>query len=396
MWAFKRLNVLVAASLGLLLASCGGSTAGSSQASATQGVHGKTILIGSSAILSGPDAPYSGITVAMNDYFNYVNTHGGINGYKFQVVQEDNAYVASQAVAVARDLVFNHKVFALSVVGTTPSQATLPLHSQLKVPIMIVANADLVPKPLPNVFGFEPSFTRDALFDAHYAMSVLHVKKVAYAYETTDIGEPPLTALAPYVKSQGGKLVATVGFSVTATDYSSEAAKLQASGAKAVIVYSGVTQVASLQKAAAAIGYYPKWFAFFGAFTPAYPALAGPVSNGTYVDDFLEDPAISSPSMKLFTQNVAPSLVGLLGELGWTDASLIGAGVKGATANGGKLTYASFEHAMVGLTNKQVGVWPSVTFSANSHSGSTSSTMYKVVNGHFVPATGLEQLPALP
>jgi branched-chain amino acid transport system substrate-binding protein len=393
-------TVITVALAGLGLAACGGSSAGGSSSASgpTQGIQGKTILVGSSAILSGPESPYAEIAQGFNSYLNYVNSQGGVDGYKFKVIQQDNAYQAAQAVAVARTLVLQKKVFVLAGSGTTPTQATIPFMATQKVPFVFVANADLAKKTLPNIYGEEPSFTRESLFDARYALKTLKTTKLAYAYEDDDIGQPPLSALPKYVSQNGGTLETKVGFPATATSYSSYASQLQASKAQTVIVFAGPTNVAALQKAAAAIGYHPKWIALFASVTPAYVQLAGSSAAGTYFDNFFETTDSNTPSVNLFKQQVTKTnadLVGLLGELGWTQGALIADGVKGALAKG-KLTYSSFENALNQLTGKQVGVWPDVTFTAQSHSGAESADMLQVQSGKFVPVTKFLALPQLP
>lgn len=385
--------------LSLTLVACGGSGgsgSGDSGGGSTQGINGKTITIGSSAILSGPYSAYAEIAKGFQAYIDYVNGKGGVGGYKFKVIQQDNQYTASGSVSVARNLVFHDKVFMLTLAGTTPTQAVLPMASQLKVPIVFVANADLVKNTMPNVFGEEPSFTRLALFDAQYILDKLGEKKVAYAYENDDIGQPPLDALPGYVQSKGGDLVAKVGFQATATDYSSYANRLKASGAGAVLVFAGPSSLAGLQKAAAAIGYNPKWFGLFASVTPAYVKLAGPQAEGTYFDNFFELADASTPSVQLFRQHVGADQAGLLSELGWTDGAIIAEGVKRATQNGGKLTDKSFESALATLHHDQVGVWPDATFTSTSHSGATSANVLQVKGGQFVQVAPFSSLPEKP
>jgi branched-chain amino acid transport system substrate-binding protein len=392
-----------AIAVGLCLTACGsgssgGSSGGSSSAGgggSVQGINGKVITIGSSAIESGPYSAYSQIAIGLNAYIKYINGAGGAGGYTFKVIQQDNAYQAAQSVAVARNLVFSDKTFLLTLAGTTPTQAVLPLATQLKVPVVFVANADLVKKTIPNVFGEEPSFTRLALADAKYIMTTLGQKKIAYAYENDDIGQPPLQALPGYVQSQGGSVVTKLGFPATATDYSSYASRLKASGAGAVLVFAGPGSIAGLQKAAAAIGYKPKWFGLFASVTPAYVQLAGALANGTYFDNFFETTTSNTASVKLFRQQVGAKNVGLLSELGWTDGALIAEGIKRAAASGG-VTDSSFEAALNTLNHSAVGVWPDATFTSASHSGATSADVLQVKGGKFVPVTKFVTLPQIP
>jgi branched-chain amino acid transport system substrate-binding protein len=392
-------QILVATALTCVLAACGSTTGGSSgSGDEVQGVQGKTISIGSSAILSGPQVAYAQIDEALAAYFDNINAKGGVNGYTFKVVRQDNAYTAAQSVAVARSLALQEKVFALSVAGTTPTSAVLPIAEQLKLPITFIANADLVTKTQPNVYGLEPSFSRVALFDADYALTQLGTKKIGYAYSDDPLGQPALDVLPAYVKSKGGTLT-TVGFPTTATDYSSYASKLQASGAEAVIVFGGPANMAGLQRAANSIGFKPKWIGLFASVTPSYLDLAGPLAEGTYFDNFLETLGSDTPSVKQFKEVVGakdPKALSLLGELGWTNGALITEGVRGATNNGGKLSWKSFQDSLSKLTNANVGVWPDVTFTESSHSGAVSSNVLQVKNGTFTPLTDFKPLPEKP
>ena len=383
--------------LSLMLTVCGGPSVGASVRSSTgttQGIDGKTILIGSSQTLSGPAIAAGEVGTGFSDYIKYINSQGGVSGYKFKVIEQDNQYTAAGSVEAARNLVFNDQVFALTVTGTTPSQAVIPLASQLKVPILFVANADLVPHTTSNLFGEEPSFTRLALFDAHYIIKTLDEKKIAYAYEDDDVGQPPLDALPGYVQSQGGSLVTKVGFPVTATDYNVYAEQLKASGAGGVLVFANTANFADLQKAAAAIGYNPKWYSLFASVSPTYVQLAGAQAQGTYMDNFLELVNANTASARLFRTEAGASASGLA-ELGWTDAALLVEGVKVA-AQKGSLTQKSFETALTTLNHKYIGTWPDSTFTPTSHSGATSAQVIQVENGQFVQRTAFSPLPQIP
>jgi len=391
-------KIFMATALTCVLAACGSTSGSGGSGDEVQGVQGKTISIGSSAILSGPQVAYAQIDEALGAYFDAVNAKGGVNGYTFKIVRQDNAYTAAQSVAVARSLALQEKVFALSVAGTTPTSAVLPIADQLKLPITFIANADLVEKTKPNVYGLEPSFSRVALFDADYALTQLGAKNIGYAYSDDPLGQPALNVLPSYVKSKGGNLT-TVGFPTTATDYSSYVSKLQASGAEAVIVFGGPANMAGLQRAANSIGFKPKWIGLFASVTPSYIDLAGPLAEGTYFDNFLETLGSDTPTVKEFKEVVGakdPKALSLLGELGWTNGALITEGVRGATNNGGKLSWKSFQDSLNKLTNAHVGVWPDVTFTESSHSGAVSANVLQVKNGKFTPVAEFKPLPEKP
>lgn len=395
----RRWMALAASSaLVVSLAACGSSSSNASKStgSTSGAVSGKTIVIGNSAILSGPEAPYSAISTAFVKYMDLVDASGGVNGYKIKVITLDNTYTAAQSVAVARQLVNQDHAFIFTVAGTTPTQAIVPIAPQLGVPIVFVANPDILNgKSVPNMYGIEPSFTREMLFDEQYAISQLHATKIAYAYENDDIGTPPLQALPTYAQSHGAKLEAEVGFAATATNYSSEASRLQASGANVVIVGAGPANLAALQRAAAAIGYSPMWIGLFASVTPAYVQLAGSLANGVYMDSFYSLTNSTSAKVQAFVKAVGTKS-GILGELGWTQAAAIVAAIRQATNNGGVLTRQSVVKALGSITGTPVGVWPGVTWTASEHAGATKAAIVKIVNGQFTQVTPFQELPTAP
>jgi len=392
----RWIPLLVSSAVALGLTACASATGSSGTADQTAGVNGKTIVIGNSAILSGPEAAYASISSAFVKYMDQVDAAGGVNGYKIKVVTLDNTYTAAQSVAVARQLVNQDHVFLLTVAGTTPTQALVPIASQLALPVVFVANPDILTgKSVPNMYGIEPSFTREMLFDEAYAIDHLHATKIAYAYENDDIGTPPLGALPKYAQAHSAKLETEVGFEATATDYSSEASRLQASGANVVIVGAGPANLAGLQHAAAAIGYSPKWIGLFASVTPAYVQLAGKLANGVYMDSFYALTNSGTAKVQAFVKAIGTS-TGILGELGWTQAAAIVAAIRKATSDGGTLTRGSVVKALGSITGTPVGVWPGVTWTASNHAGATKASIVEIVNGKFVPVTQFEQLPAAP
>ncbi len=390
---------VVAAGCLALTTACGSSSGGgggTSDGGAAQGVNGKVITIGSNAVLSGPASAYAAISAATQHYFDYLNSQGGVNGYTFKYIQHDNAYSGAQAITVARQLVNSDKVFAMVTAGSTPDSAVIPLAPSLKIPIIALNDGGLFPDHVvPNLYGIEPKFTQVTEGNARFALQNLHITDLAYAYEDDDFGQPGSKALPTYIPANGGKLLANVGFPAAESNFNPYANKLKASGAKAVLVGAGPTQLAGLQKAAAAIGYKPVWIAMFSGVTPAYLQLAGDAAEGTYFDSFVDSPQDTGPDMKLFDDTLAkyPDEIGLLGQLGWESGALIAEGVKEATANGATLTTSAFLDALNGLQGKRIAVWPDVTWSADSHFGATDEYIVQVQGKSFVSKTKPAPLP---
>ena len=55
-----------------------------------------------------------------------------------------------------------------------------------------------------------------------------------------------------------------------------------------------------------------------------------------------------------------------------------------ATANGAALTWDSFMAALNTFNHQQVGVYPSISYTPQDHTGATQSSIYQVQNGKFV------------
>lgn len=98
------------------------------------GVTDTEILIGSSAVLSGPLGPQTTeYTVGSGLYFNAVNATGGVHGRKIVYRPLDDGFDVKRTVENTRKLVLEDKVFLLyNSTGTANTAAVLPLLTEHK------------------------------------------------------------------------------------------------------------------------------------------------------------------------------------------------------------------------------------------------------------------------
>ena len=385
------LSSLFAAALGLAV------TAGSGHAAGQQGIAGKVVTIGGDVILSGSSLAMQANS-AVQIYFDMINREGGVNGYTFKYIPRDNALQPAQGVAVARQLAKSDKVFAMFVIGSAVVQALMPQAPQLQTPMLTMADSSLLSPVVPNVFGVNVRYDRLPLFEAQYAIKKLGRKKIAYVYEDTAIGHPALKTLPAFVAENGARLVATLPFPVDATDWAPYAARVKDAGADAVVFFgSGASQLPGMQKAADAIGYHPKYVAIYANLIPAYLKLAGPLAEGTYIDSQSIPVDSASPNAKLFRDELTKagqaSAIGAFAGQGWTGAAIIVEGVRRATANGAALTWASFDAALETIHDVPLGMFPSITYTKQDHTGATKAAMFEVQNGKFVEVQPLTDIP---
>ena len=134
----------------------------SSACLAENGVTPDTIVLGQSVALTGPAAAL-GIDMrnGAKVYFDYVNSKGGVNGRKIQLITLDDGYEPGRTVPNTKKLIEEHKVFALfGYVGTPTSQAALPIFSDARVPYFgAFTGAELLRQPFNRyVFNVRASY----------------------------------------------------------------------------------------------------------------------------------------------------------------------------------------------------------------------------------------------
>lgn len=102
------------------------------------GVGPDTILLGQSAVLSGPLSPgalalQGGARIA----FDEANARGGVHGRKLRLVALDDGFDPARAQANFRALLAEHKVFACVLpIGAAITLAALPLLREQNVPLL--------------------------------------------------------------------------------------------------------------------------------------------------------------------------------------------------------------------------------------------------------------------
>lgn len=362
------------------------------------GISGHTITIGLSAVESGPDAGVNSASQALEAYLKNVNSRGGVDGYKFKWVVEDNAFSASQSAVVARNLLSQHP-FLVNAVGTVPVTATIAVAERMGVstPLLLEGDGALIQEDVhryPNLFGQNPNYRRLGSFDAQFVMTHLHMKDMALAWEDDDLASGAAVAIKQYVTAHGGKLLASIPIPDSITNYNPIAAELKASGAKSVLLWSVSGFAAGIQKAAAAIGYAPKWITPFFSLTGSYLSIAGSAAQGTYIDGYLPPPVGSGGNISAFDKVVRasyPDAVNGIGEQGWEFGAIITDAIKKATLDHKPLTTESFVDALKKMNGSRVDLMP-VNY-ASSRAGAVTSAMYQVRGSSFVQVAPQTKLP---
>lgn len=382
----------------------GGSGGGGGNASGSEGGGAKTVKIGFSSILSGPAASAGQDTDAgVMAYLKMVNAKGGVNGYRFTFDEKDNAYDPAKAASVARDLI-NDGAEAIVTEGSAPFQATAPIAKGAGVPVLTESDGGLLTPPgqFDNVFGINPVYERAAAHGATFIRDALKLSKAGLVYVNTETGAPARKAFPPYFEQHGGKVLTIQGVEQTSTDFTPFVQKLKASGAPVVYAFVLDTQLASLQKAADAIGYHPEWVTWFTVYTNTYLKLAGDLATGTHVGSYItpiskkSDPAVQS-YLKEMNQQAPDKIRSSPAQEGWTFGAILARAVDSATSGGDELTPQRLTQAIEQLEDGAAfGLVKSVTYNAQTHAGATRSAFYRIAkNGSLKQESPYVELPTV-
>ena len=232
-------------------------------AAGTPGVSGNGILLGGTAPLSGEAAAAGSVSRGANAYFQYVDSKGGVNGRKITYKVVDDGYDPTKTVEAVRGLVQQDQVFALfNTLGTAPNLAIRGFVNQAKVPQLFVAagahtfGADF--GAYPYTIGFQPSYIAEGVIYGKYLAKNSPKAKVAVIFQNDDFGKDLISGLQKGL----GKLsiAAKQGYDLTATDVSSQLAKLKASGANTLMIFATPTIAIQSYVAVNKLGWKPKIF----------------------------------------------------------------------------------------------------------------------------------------
>ena len=199
---------------------------------------GQTIKIGMGAPMTGDYAQFGidisqGATIAVQD-------GGEIEGFKFELVAEDDQGSPELGAAVANKFVSDPTIVAIAGhIFSGATDAAMPAYEKASIPMMSpsATNPPLTEKGS-KVFN-RVAFTDAAQgkFAAEYIFNTLGIKKIATMHDGTAYGQGLADVVAARFKELGGEIVATEAITPGENDYS---APLSAVAAKSPeLVYFG-------------------------------------------------------------------------------------------------------------------------------------------------------------
>ncbi len=320
-----RKVVLLAAALAVML---GAVASSATSASSETGVTARTVTIGGTFPLTGPASLYAPIPPAMKAYFSYINSRKGPDGkrgvYGRQIVFKyyDDGYNPANSVQLTRKLVEEDKVFAVvASLGTAVNEGIRPYLNAQKVPQLLVSTGASVfgdAKAFPWTGGWQPVYDYESRV---YGQAIAHNSpnaKIAVLYQNDDFGKENLEGLKKGLGGKASNIVAAEAHEVTAPDVRAQVARLRASGATILVIFTTprfmiqTYAIANALRWSPAVIYTTQVSATDTFLTLARTSGGGELVDRTYTVQYAKDPASpawdSDAGMKLYKQVMAKYL----------------------------------------------------------------------------------------
>lgn len=203
------------------------------------GVSDTEILIGSSAVLTGPLGPQTTeYTVGSGLYFDSINASGGIFGRKLVYKPMDDGFDVKRTVENTRKMVLEDKVFLIyNSTGTANTAAILPLLSETKTVSF---------GPVTGASTFRDNYNR-YLFNvrasyAHEAQRIVQqqllvgITKVAMVYQDDGFGNALMAEVKAAAEARKLDLPTFIKIDPKAPDFKAAAAAVVLADPQAVVM----------------------------------------------------------------------------------------------------------------------------------------------------------------
>lgn len=242
----------------------GGSGSGASSGAVKTGpgidTSAKTITLGDITALSGPAAVIGKpLDAGYKAFFDNLNAHGGIDGWKVHFNTLDDAYTPQTHV---QD--YNQMVNSVAFIGTSfGSPTTSAIESQATSANVMLAtvaqDSSFVTHAINLVIG--TPYAVDVANAFHYLIKTKGVTnpKVGIFYQNDAYGGDGLKGYEAAKAADGFQDVVRTTYNVTDTSFTAQATQLKNSGAQYVLVTAIPTAAGTLIGTAAALGYHPTW-----------------------------------------------------------------------------------------------------------------------------------------
>jgi branched-chain amino acid transport system substrate-binding protein len=347
-----------------------------------QGVSKNEIVVGSIQDLSGPIAGFGKqVRLGMMLRADEINEQGGINGRKIKLIVEDSAYDPKKAVLAAQKLVNQDKIFIMvGHIGTAQNLAAMPVQFEKNViNFFPVTAAREMYEPLHKLkYSFAATYYDQMRTVVPKLAKDKGAKKVCTMYQDDEFGLEVMRGAEAGLKAAGMELVEKTSYKRGATDFSSQVAKMKASGCDMVVLGTIIRETIGAIGESRKTGFNPIFIGSSAAYTDLIHKLGGKAMDGLYATHTSQHPYLDEASQpirfwanKYKTKfNDDPTVFSVYGY------AALDAFIAGAQKAGPNLTTDSFIKAMDTMTiPPDIFGSPQATYSATKRLGNELSRM---------------------
>jgi len=239
----------------------------SGAAFAADGMTDTTIRFGMSSPLSGPTGAYGRqMKEGIEACFARINAAGGVHGRRLELVALDDGYETGPAVANAKRLVQQERVFALmGFYGSSPTEAVLPVLDASGVPLIgTISGAEALRKPVNrHMFHLRASYG-DETAAIVKNLTTVGIQRVAVLYQDDGFGQAGLKGVTDALAAHKLSPVASASVPRNSVDVAPAVAAIAKSNPQAVVMVTLYRPTAEFIKQMRKAGSAP----FFVALSP--------------------------------------------------------------------------------------------------------------------------------
>ncbi len=275
----------------------------STLSSAQQGVSSSEITLGSIQDLSGPLAGFGkqarlGMLLAVDE----INEQGGVNGRKLKLIVEDSGYDPKKAVLAAQKLVNQDKIFMMvGHIGTAQNMAAMPVQFEKNViNFFPITAAREMYEPFHKLkYSFAATYFDQIRRAVPQMVKEKGSRKVCAIYQDDDFGLEVLRGGEAGLKAINMEFAEKTSYKRGATDFSSQVAKMKASGCDLVVLGTIIRETIGTIGESRKTGFNPTFLGSSAAYTDLIHKLGGKAMDGMYATMTVQNPYTDETSQPI-------------------------------------------------------------------------------------------------
>ena len=318
-----------------------------------------------------------------------INEQGGINGRKLKLLIEDSGYDPKKAVLAAQKLVNQDKIFIMiGHIGTAQNNAAMPVQFEKNViNFFPITAAREMYEPFNRLkYSFAATYFDQVKTAMPKLMKDKGAKKVCIMYQDDEFGLEVLRGGEAALKPMGMEFAEKTSYKRGATDFSSQVARMKASGCDFVVLGTIIRETIGAIAESRKAGFSPTFMGTSASYTDLIHKLGGKAMDGLYATMTVQNPYLDEASKQIsfwaakyktkFSED--PTVFSIYGY------NAIDAFARAAAKAGPNLTTDSFIKAMDSMSfeSDMFGSAPS-NFTPTKHLGSDASRLSQLQDGRW-------------